>query len=416
MRRIFLVNMLILLVLRISDLFAERQIGITLINNVYSAHNLSNNILNLSESWKYGGDCDVHMIASPGMVFEDDFQSDALLDLYFSKPYDTNSLNIVVREAFIDFLFYDTVSFKAGFIQTDYGFNNNYFHPLNVIEFVPELRESYTNIYIGPNDVGIPGVPSARLRISLPEFVEGLKIGLDQGLIWYDYEHFDKNYFISSLTGVYSDLQAGVIFVYSGNSFGNDAEVRKPVLGMNFSVGLPFKSIFLWEGVFRQESYRNFVQDSNVLNKREALFFNQSVRLETSQEDPFFHNTLSGYAEYFYYDEGISADQYNLIYDFLKNPINILQYGNKLIIKERNFKNNLTFGIHYLTRQRWKFSYQAITELDSTFWQHWFTVGKAFNNVTISGTFIYIPETEEKYQLIYFAKNVLVYLQMSIDI
>lgn len=409
----------IIIFLSTLSLSAEMQTGLTLINNVFAVHALSDEMFELSDSWMYGGDFNTHILVNPGMNFEEKFQADALLDVYFSKSYNTNEMNINVKQAYIDLFFFDRVGLKAGLIQTDYGFNNNYFHPMDVAEFVPEFRTLYPDIFVGVNNIGMPGVPSLRLYISLPEFIPGLLIGLDQGIVWFDYENFEKNYFLSSLSVIYSVFQAGLVLGYNGDSFSGESDVRKPVLGMNMSIGLPFRTMFLWEGVLRQESYRAYVEDNAVITYRENPFFNQSVRLETNQEEPFFDNTITAYAEYFYYGEGLSGDQYDSVYDYLAsqgvNVLNIPDFYN-LIINERNFKNYLTLGAGYIIQQQWSFLYKAIAELDSGLWQHWLNIGKVFSNVTIGGTFIYIPDNESKYQLIYGARNIFFYFQLSMEL
>jgi uncharacterized protein YozE (UPF0346 family) len=257
----------------------------------------------------------------------------------------------------------------------------------------------------------MPGVPSARLNVSFLDIIPGINISLDQGLVWYDFENIDHNFFLSSLSLMSSNFQAGVVLGYSQGIL--------PVLGMNASITFPFNTIMLWEGVLRQESFRAYVDDDLIQEYRERLFFNQSVRLETTQKEPLFQNSISCYAEYFYYDEGFSKAQFNNIYDYLETQdINVLlipEYYD-LIIPERNFRHYLTLGTGYVTQENWSFLYKSIAELTNGIWQHWFTIGKAFDNVMIGLSVIYIPPLAKKYQLIYGARDLLFYFQISMEL
>ncbi len=415
-------NIMLILTMTITiinaQIFADKSTDVTLYSTVYTSHMMSNTVLMQTNQWTNNGQVAAHIIATPALNFEDNFQPDARLDTYISTGFDTNAINISIRSAYIDLLFYDMISLKTGFMRIDYGYNS-YFHPMNLIEFVPEIRDLYNKIYIGNQDMGYKGIPSARLNIALPEFIDKLKINLDQSMVWIGFNSISDNYFLSSISCAYLNYSLNYVLGYSGNSWSSDTNKRLPVNGLSMSAVLPFDIIFFMEGLYKNESYRPYVSsDGNYTDKRSGSdFYNVSFRFQTIKTEPVFNNNISFSIEYFSYGEGLSHGMYDDTYNFLKNPSNAYHYGQNLIISERNFKNYITTDITYTIKNSFlSFDYFFLNEMDSGVMKHQFTIDKTYDKVDIGGSIIYMQASDERYELYYGAMDLSLYFYMSMNI
>ncbi len=398
-------------------LFADRQVDLALYSTVYSMHMLTNSVLMQSDHWTNNGEVAAQIVATPSLSYEDNFQPDARIDAYISRSLDTNDINISIREAFVDLLFYDTLSLKTGFLKMDYGYNS-YFHPLNIIEFVPDIRYLYNKINIGNQDLGYKGVPAFKVRAALPEFIDKLKISIEESMVWINFNDLSQNYYLSSITGAYLNYTMGLILGYSGNSFSSDTNRKLPVTGYSFSASLPYDFLFFIEGLYKKESYRPYSQDNIYTEKRgNTDFFDVSFRLQTQKEEPLFHNMFSMSLEYFYYGEGLTKDMYGNVYDFLKNPVNLAKYGQNLIVTERNFQNYIEAEFGYtLNGKNLTFGYDIWYEPISQLFKQQFSIQKTFNKVSLIGYLIYTQSGDEKYQLTYGGNDWSAFLNMIIEI
>jgi hypothetical protein len=406
-------------VLAFIPAFAERNVSLDVFSTVTGSEQLSNETLGQGHAWNYTAEFDAHIVAAPAMTFEDNFQPDALLDVYFSKLSSTNLINISLKEAFVDFLFYDALSLKSGFIRLDYGYNNSSFHPLNVIQMLPELAGIYKKIMIGNSDQGYIGIPSEQLKFTVPEFIPDLKLSLEQSMIWNNITNLAMNYYLSKLGVIYKDLDISMLMGYNGNSWDvNNANRYTPVLGGSLSYRFPYDIMFYGETVYRYESYRPYISNTTFISKRSGSFYDVTAVLSyTLSKDPFFNNPLSTSLEYFYNGQGMTADQYSEAYSFLTNNPSNLAFGPLLLIPERNFYNYLLFNIGYtITDYKLGFNYSLEAEVESRYLKQTVSIGKSYNNVTLSAAVVFNQSGEEKYHLIYGDMDAFVYLQMMMSL
>lgn len=401
-------------------LFAERQTSISIYNVFMGSHNLTNSILSQAESDRFLGEVAVQITGTPSLSYQDNFQSDGKLNLFFTKFYDTNYLDISIREAYIDFLFFNSFSIKSGFQSIDYGYNS-YFHPLNIIEFVPEFRNIYNKITLGNAPQGYKGVPSIKFSYTVPEFMESLKLTLEQSMCWFNNTNLMNNYYISMLNTIYGNYSLGILSGYYGNSFTTNKDRTLPVYGINVSAGLPWNIYLFAECLYKQESYRYLVVDEAITNKRENTgFYNGTVRLELTHDSPIFtQNTFTFQFEYFYYGEGYTKKSYDSAYQFISNSsLNLYTYGPQLLMYERNFINNIYTSFTYNIKDWISLSYVLKMEVEPQTYYHEFDLMKVFDqaNASIRFSLVYISFSEEKYRIVTGAQNWQGYLSFYLDI
>jgi len=414
-------NILIVLLLALPlFLYAEKQTSISLYNVFTDSHKLDNSVLSQAENDQYFGEVAVQAIATPSLSYQENFQADGKLNLFFSKFYDTSSPDISIREAYIDFLFNNCFSIKSGFQSIDYGYNS-YFHPLNIIEFVPEFRNIYNNITLGNDSQGYKGVPSVKFSYAVPEFIDSLKLTLEQTMCWFNNTNLMNNYYISRLNTIYGNYSFGVLTGYYGNSFTTNKDRTLPVYGANLSVGLPWNIYLFTECLYKQESYRYLVENDTITNKRENTgFCNVNARLEVTNDSPVFtQNTFSFQFEYFYYGEGYTKKSYDSAYKFISSSsLNLSTYGPQLLIYERNFMNNIYTSFTYNIKDRISLGYVLKMEVEPQTYYHEFDLMKVFDqaNASIKFGLVYISYSQEKYRIVTGAQNWQGYLSFYLDI
>lgn len=343
MKRIFFV----FLVLFSGNLYSESIGSIRLSSTALSRRSLSNSISGqTNDRWNTSGSASVQYTLSPEMGFSDEYVNDARLDVLVTRSFDTNSFNTKVLDAYVDLFYRNLIGLKLGFQKVDFSFANGYFHPLNIIEFVPGIRKLYDKIVIGGDTKGYAGVPACELKLSLPEWIDGLNISLSQNFMFLNTTNFDKNYWISSLKANYSSFNITVLTAYYGDSWSDDSNRVKPVVGANFTAKLPGEIFLFAEALYKTESYRGWVSNTEYIPKSAGDYINSTVRLEYTLDD-VLNSTLSMAAEYFYYGEGWSRDQISSTTKFLENQTNALLYFSKLYIPERYSMNSLelAFGV-----------------------------------------------------------------------
>jgi len=313
------------------------------------------------------------------------------LDVFLSRSYSTNDLSIMIRQANIDFLFWETFSINTGFLKVDYGFNS-YFHPLNINGFFPEFIEIYDRISVATEEKGFEGVPAIRAKVAFSDlFGKRLNIAFEQSLIWYDFSNFERNFHFSYLSFVYMSVNFGLIAAYS--------EEKKPVWGGNFSTLLPGSIMFFVETLYRTESFRPYVNnDLNMVSQKEdGDYFNVSVRLEWSKPDPVLKNPVDLKFEYFYFAEGFNGDEFYNLAEYCEGPLNLISGKyNDLIIRNRNFRHYI-YGFFGYTITGWKlsFNYELIASLDVPSFQHNFSITKAYNNAALTLGTVYNSSSDE---------------------
>ena len=160
---------------------AERNVNLE-VDSVYSAQEqLQNSYLNTRYGWTNMLELDAHLIIAPAMSFgSDNLQPDALLDVFITRETGTNAFITALREAYVDMLFYGSLSLKGGFVRLDYGALNSWYNPLNIVELL-NLETLYQQILIGNNRQGYEGLPTVQVNYSVPEFISELKLSFEQG-------------------------------------------------------------------------------------------------------------------------------------------------------------------------------------------------------------------------------------------
>lgn len=343
----------------------------------------------------YSGTLIGHINVAPAFSFEKNFQSDALIDVYLMRPFGTNSLALMIRQTYLDFLFWDTLSVRTGLLKLDYGFNS-YYHPLNIDEIFPGLKSLYREIDVGTEQQGFEGVPAIKLNVSLKDlFGSALNVSFDQSFVASDVTDLKKSFYVSYLSFVCNGLNAGMLAGYS--------EGLHPVFGANLSALLPLKILFFMEGIYRTESFRTWIDEDSAAGsyRTNAAFVNASASLQWS--GIVFKNNLSAVVEYFYYGEGMNQEMYERTADFLADSDANLIYYTGLFGENRSFMNNLCLQLSYtLPNSHWGFGYKLLSALDTGVFRHELSVSKAFDSATVKLGGVFDHSTDENdYETVY---------------
>ncbi|MBK8553479.1 MAG: hypothetical protein IPL53_21405 [Ignavibacteria bacterium] len=391
-------------------MFTERQVGITLFSTISGYHIRTNTDILAgiasSNEYNFGGQFDLHFNATPRFAYDENFQSDALVDLYITKGFLTNSINISIREAYIDFLFFDFIDVKSGFVKLDYRFNG-YYHPLNINEFIPDFKKLYQQISIGTEQQGFPGVPSFNAAVSFHDFLNIADINIKQSLVLFNPKNFEQNYFITSMKSVLGNNSFEILTGFTKG--------KHPVFGGSLSVLLPFGIMMFWEGIYKSESFKSWIYNAQISNYVDNInIFNTSLRFDYSIQ--LFKNKLGLSLEYFYYDDSLSTFQYDEIYNFLKTPTNLIYYGD-LINSDKNFKHNLYVKADYnISDLNLRFNYRLIVALEQSIFQQTFVVVKSLNNASLTLAFVNYINPDVKYDLVYQGMDNQLYLTLGLEI
>ena len=318
-----------------------------------------------------------------------------------------DTLFFKINELYMDFLFFDTLSFKSGFYKVDYGYNG-YFHPLNIIEFLPDLRKSAGRMSAGSADLGFKGVPSSKVKITIPEFFENLKINLAETVVIVNLEELEKNYFISDLSVVYGNLNFGLLSGYTKD--------KKANWGVALSYMFPFDILVFSELLLKRESFKPYVMtNGKVTNYRDQEYLNASLRVEYKIKETLLNNDIALSIEYFYFGEGLTKGMYDNTLKYLKKSSNNRQNQDKLLIAERNFRNNLNVNIGYsLADLKLGFNYKLIMSIDPFVFNHQFQLSKTYNAANIALAFN-VNQSDEKYQIIYKAADMSGMLNLFVE-
>ncbi|MGC8769770.1 MAG: hypothetical protein ACP5Q5_00795 [Brevinematia bacterium] len=383
----------------------------TFYNILYGIHNFSNEIISNNTDWNYGGEADLRLILCSDFQFEENFSSDVRVDVYISKPYDTNVFITSIKECYGDLLFFERLSVKSGFLALDYGYNGT-FHPLGIYDFDPAFKKKYEEIIIGSESHGYRGFPAFRVRYS--NFFNDLNFSIENTIAFLNFTNFISNYFLSGFNIVYGSINCGGVIGYYPDF---DNKENHPVYGGYFSFQLPFQILLLGELLYKKDSYRATITNNAVREKRsDENYLNASLELKKSLEEPFLHNKVDLRGEYFYYNEGVTQEEYDEIYDFLKNPLNLMIYGKNLIDYRRTFKHNFALDITYsISSLDAAFGYGIIFPENFYFVSHKFNLSKAYKNSVISLNLIY-NHSEDKYSIFYQNQKFILYLVVGITL
>jgi hypothetical protein len=401
-----------------GTVFTERNVNLEAAAVFSAQEQLRNSDLNTPYGWTNQIEFDAHLIAAPAMSFgSDNLQPDVLLDVFITRDTGTNAFVTALREAYIDLLFYNTLSIKGGFIRLDYGALNSWYNPLNIVELL-NLENVYRQIMIGNAKQGFEGLPAIQFGFSAPEFMPDFKLSFEQSMICTSRINLQDNYFLSKLEGIYGSIDLALLMGYCGNSWNESDTGRfKPALGGNLSFRLPYDLMFFGETVYRYQSFRPAVSGSNIAAVRSGNFFDATARLSWSVKEPWFNNTLGTSLEYFHYGEGLTIDQYNDSYNYLTGTGLTAVYGPVFFRMDRNFQDYIYYTLTYnLTVPKLSFGYTLDAELGSGYLQHTLTVTKSYDTVMLMASIVFNQVSAKKYSLSYFDRDFAVYIEALISI
>jgi hypothetical protein len=342
--------------------------------------------------------------------YQENLQIDYLVDVNTIKRFEKSSVDLDFNEVYVDFLFYERIGMKMGVSAIDYG-NNSYFHPLQVVEFIPELKTRYGRQFFGSDDLGYRGVPSFQTRLKLPSFDDDVSITLRQSEIFLGVDLntstgeininssqsvrepkiIDKKiYSITDLSFVYKNFDLNILSGY--------IDQKKPLWGMSVSYLFPLQIMGYAEILYRKESSRPKVKNGAFIDYEQGNYYNASVGVSVSFNDPFVQNPMVLQFELFYYGEGFDGERFHEVRNFLQYKENY-RYYNELIQKERNFLRNGMIGIAYTIRKyRLAFQDKVIASVYATKEQgsryrylasNEFYISKVYDSATISIGYLY---------------------------
>lgn len=387
--------------------FADRNVTLE-VDSVFTAQEqLQNSYINSEYGWTNQLEFDAHLIVSPAMnLGSSDLQPDALLDVFITRQTSTNSFIIALREAFVDMLFYSSLSVKAGFIRLDYGALNSWYNPLNIVELL-NLENLYSQIMIGNARQGYEGLPTAQAVYSLPEFIPEFKLSLEQDMISASLSNLQENYFISKIEGIYGNLDVTALAGYTGNSG------FMPVFGGSLSLRLPYNIMFFGEAVYKTQSFRWIVTNGILVTNRSGNFLDATAKLSYAFQEPLFNNTVGLSAEYFHYGEGLTPGQYGDGYSFINNSGSAGSYAPGFFRMDRDFEDYMYFTLSYnLVVPKVAFTYLLDDELESGYLQHTFSIAKSYDTVTLSANFVYNQVSDSSYSMVFYDQDFAVYLEI----
>jgi len=400
----------VLLCMIASPVFGETEVAMSLDSFYGVRHLQKNSTINQNDEMSDQGGVKLNFHITPVFDYQENFQFDYLVDIDTLKRFETDGVDINFNETYIDFLFYQKFGIKTGIIAIDYG-SNSYFHPLQVVEFIPELKARYGRQFFGSTDLGYRGVPSFQAKLKLPSFNENANITLRQSEIFLgaDLNTSSGNvqvnapesvvapsvidrkvYSITDVSFVYKTFDLALLAGY--------VDRKRPVWGGSISFLFPFEIMGYAEVLYRKESFRAKIKNGEYLEWEKGNYYNASLGASASFSDPFLQNTIKLECELFYYAEGYDGKQFSEVRDFLQYRENYAYYDN-LIQKERNFKRNGMLSVTY-TIPRYRLSFQekatgsvyTRTEPGSRYRYlaaNEFYISKAYNSATITFGYLY---------------------------
>jgi hypothetical protein len=405
-------------IIAFSAAYADRNVNLEL-DSVYSAQEQQpDNDLNTKYGWTNQAEFDAHLIVAPSMnLGSENFQPDALFDIFITRETGTNSFVTALREAYVDLLFYNSLSIKGGFVRLDYGALNSWYNPLNIVQLL-NLQSVYQQIMIGNARQGYEGLPDIQASYSFPEFITDFKLSIEEDMICTGLTNFNDNSFISKIEGIYGNIDLALLMGYSPESWDTGNTNRfQPVFGSSLSIRFPYDIMFFGEAIYRSQSFRPIVSNNNVLTSITGNYFDTSVKLSYTFKEPLFNNAINTSLEYFHYGEGMTASQYDDSYDYFTNTgmMNALAMG--FYRMDGDFQDYLYFTASYtLIVPRISISYLLDAELESGYLQHTLTIAKNYDTVTITASFVYNQSPDQKYSLTFFDQDFAFYLEALISI
>lgn len=387
-----------------GTLFADYNVDTTFTTYYGARHFAEYPLINQKDEWKDQGAALVNVRLTPTLAYEDNFQYDYLMDVTVNKRFEEDKTELTFYETYLDLLFYDTYGLKMGLIKVDYG-TNSYFHPLQIIEFVPEIRDLYNRQFIGTTDLGYRGVPSLRAKARVPEFIDDLSITVTQSEVFLGLDvtsssgnvdinpnqsnkeraRYEKRvYSITDVSFIYRNLNVNIL--------GGYMRERGPVWGLSASYLFPFEIVGYVEALHRTESYRPRVEDGEYLEYKQDNYYNVATGLNFQFRDPIFYNSISINAEYFYYGEGLNPSQYEEARSFLKYRGNLRHFSD-LVVRERNMINYGMLSMSYtMPERRLTFKDQVIVTghgPDDVLYYNQFIIQKSYDAIILSLTLLH---------------------------
>ncbi len=418
-----------ILSLAAGTVFADRNINLE-VDTVYTAQEqLPVNYLmqsgNSNTSWTNQAEVDAHLIVAPAMnIGSGDLAPDALIDVFITRETGTNAFVTALREAYVDLLFYNSLSLKAGFIRLDYGAINSWYNPLNIVELL-NLQSVYRQIMIGNARQGYEGLPDIQAGYSFPELISDLKLSLEQDMICTSLSNFQDNFLISKVEAIYANFDLAFLMGYTPESWDATNSGRfLPVFGSSLSYRLPLEIMFFGEAVYKNQSFNPALSSYGYAGKAAYVttqpatngdFFDYTLKLSYTFKEPVFNNSVGTSLEYFHYAEGMTPAQYGNSYDFSTNGGYMFNYG--FYRMDRTFQDYLYYTLNYtFIVPKISLIYALDAELESGYLQHTLTFMKSYDTVTIKASFVYNETSGKKYNLAFFNQDFALFLEALISI
>lgn len=393
-----------------TPLIAESEQAVTLGSYYGARHIQKNKTIKQNDEIKDQGGVKLNFHLTPIFEYKENIQFDYLIDVNMIKSFERSLVDIDFNETYIDLLFYERVGVKMGVSAIDYG-NNSYFHPLQVVEFIPELKARYGRQFFGVTDLGYRGVPSLQARLKLPSFYENVNLTIRQSEIFLGID-------LSSSTGdvainssqsitesdvidkkIYSVSDLGIVYKsFDFNILGGYIDQKKPVWGGSISYLFPLQIMGYAEILYRKESFRPKIQNGVYSQWEKGSYYNASIGASASFNDPLTKNPVRFQCEVFYYGEGFDGERFMEVKNFFQYEASYTYYYD-LIQKERNFLRNGMISIMYTIPQyRLSFQEKVVGSVYATkdpgsrysfLASNEFYISKAYDSATISVVYLY---------------------------
>lgn len=341
----------------------------------------------------------------PSMAYTDYFQCDSKATLFVFKSFQGGDIGLNIQNLYMDFLFVDAISIKLGYFPIDFGYDNSYFHPLQITEFNSKINQLYNKIKYNDVEMGTLGVPALQFSYFFPQFLDDLFITISQSMIFLDLELYElyEQYFTTNLNVKWGNLDVSAVAGYSIN--------ETPAAGGFLSYLLPFELMFYSECVWKKSSFKPVITDVNAfINGLQTLPAGVSPRelLNTTRESEygylnicfglssvfnriFTNDALTAMLEYFYYGEGWDTSLIEKARIGI-HEVNTQLSGNYAINRafidclapaDRTFMHAITLFLNYaLADLKLSFSYNFNWILMQNIFMHTLVLNQQIENAT----------------------------------